>query len=41
MSEQSLDKTHIGLLLEQVGGKAMAHVCGVTRFLIAAMAAAA
>src|SRR6202043_302160 len=41
MSEQNLDQTHIGFLLEQVGGKAMPQVCGVTRFLISAMAAAA
>ena len=39
MSEQNLDKTHIGFLLEVA--KLCRNVCGVTRFLISAMAAAA
>jgi hypothetical protein len=41
MSEQHLDHADVDILLEQMGGEAVAQVCRVTRLLILAACAVA
>jgi hypothetical protein len=41
MPEQDLNETNVSVLLQQVGAKLCRNVCGVTRFLISAIWAAA